>query len=218
MARVQNPIIGRASGSLGSTVFSTYLDRNVIKSKPIEVKPSNTPAQANQRALLKKISGIVRDLSASGSIAKRSARTGRNPKNTAKSALSGAIFARVSGVAPTREILAGGIALQGDGISHANPITVECSGTSDMFTATWQTEVPTGGSASDKVSFACFETVNGGVFHCTSSVLRSAGTAQFQAREGFVVSGRKYACFVMFDAADGLTFDNAYSVESIGGI
>lgn len=125
MARVQNPIVGRASGSLGNTVFLKYNDNNVIKSKPLEVKPSNTPAQANQRALLKKIAGLVRDLSASDSIAKRSARTGRNPKNTAKSALAKQIFARVTGTAPNRVLQPDGITLQGEGIS-AIPFFFSC--------------------------------------------------------------------------------------------
>lgn len=51
MAVVQNPIIGRAKGSLANTVFSTWKGQNVIKSKAISPTNPNTAAQQLQRNL-----------------------------------------------------------------------------------------------------------------------------------------------------------------------
>lgn len=49
MARVQNTLIGRASGSVGNIVFLTIKLFNVIRSKPISVSNPNTDFQKWQR-------------------------------------------------------------------------------------------------------------------------------------------------------------------------
>lgn len=49
MAIVQNGLIGRASGQYGGAVFYTNGGQNVIRSKPVQVAPSNTPRQVAQR-------------------------------------------------------------------------------------------------------------------------------------------------------------------------
>ena len=208
MARVQNPIIGRASGSFGNTVFLKYNDSNVIKSKPLEVKPSNTPAQANQRTLLKLVAGLVRDLSASGSIAKRSARTGRNPKNTAKSALAKQIFARVSGTAPDRALQPDGITLQGDGISAIPFPTVAINKTTGTFSTSWSPALPTGGKSTDMLSVALFNCKTGAVVIFNAYVNRNDELCSVQLDSLKGIPTDDWGAFLMFDSADGLTFDN----------
>lgn len=211
MARVQNPIIGRASGSFGNTVFLKYNDNNVIKSKPLEVKPSNTPAQANQRALLKLVAGLVRDLSASGSIAKRSARTGRNPKNTAKSALAKQIFAQVTGVSPDRALQPGGITLQGEGISAVPFYGVSVVKLTGTFSCDWSETLPTGGSVNDSLTVVLFNTKTGQVVILNTGEKRSAGSVSDQSDALKKILTPDWGAFIMFDSADGLTFDNCVS-------
>lgn len=46
---VQNPIIGRASGKLANAIFSKNYQKNIIRSKPIEVIDANSDAQKAQR-------------------------------------------------------------------------------------------------------------------------------------------------------------------------
>lgn len=53
MAIVQNPLINRASGAVGNSVFSKWKNRNVLKSKSINPYPSPTPAQVAARAIFK---------------------------------------------------------------------------------------------------------------------------------------------------------------------
>lgn len=53
MAIVQNPLINRASGAVGNSVFSKWKDRNVLKSKSINPYPSPSPAQVAARAIFK---------------------------------------------------------------------------------------------------------------------------------------------------------------------
>lgn len=49
MARVQNTLIGKSSGSVGGATFSTWKGINVLKSKAISVFNPKTQAQENQR-------------------------------------------------------------------------------------------------------------------------------------------------------------------------
>lgn len=52
MAITQNPLIGRASGAYGGTVFTTFFNKNVIKTKPVTVRNPKTAAQIAQRNLM----------------------------------------------------------------------------------------------------------------------------------------------------------------------
>ncbi len=67
MARVQNPIIGRASGKFGTGVFATLFGQNILRSLPVEVRNPRTPAQIAQRekfaagvAFIKKIYPFIK--------------------------------------------------------------------------------------------------------------------------------------------------------------
>lgn len=50
MAVVTNPLIGRASGSMGGATFSTWKGKNVLKDKATSVANPNTDAQQAQRS------------------------------------------------------------------------------------------------------------------------------------------------------------------------
>ena len=49
MARVQNTLIGKSSGSVGGATFSTWKGINVLKSKAITVANPKTVGQLTQR-------------------------------------------------------------------------------------------------------------------------------------------------------------------------
>lgn len=50
MAIVQNPIVGRSSGKLANVIFSKSYNKNVLRSKPIEVRDKKSTTQLTQRA------------------------------------------------------------------------------------------------------------------------------------------------------------------------
>lgn len=56
MAKVQNPVIGRAKGSAGGMTFNKTYDKNIMKAKPFEVKNPKTIAQVNQRVFFASVS------------------------------------------------------------------------------------------------------------------------------------------------------------------
>lgn len=59
MTKVQNPIIGRSRGSAGGMTFCKNLGKNVMRSKPFEVKNPKTTAQMMQRDFFAEVSKVV---------------------------------------------------------------------------------------------------------------------------------------------------------------
>lgn len=59
MAKVQNPVIGRAKGSAGGMTFSKVYDKNVMRAKAFEVSNPKTAAQTDQRDYFKSVSAQV---------------------------------------------------------------------------------------------------------------------------------------------------------------
>ncbi len=60
MAKVANVLIGKASGSVGGTTFSSWKGINVLKSKPTIVANPQTDAQMVQRAAMSYIVAVFR--------------------------------------------------------------------------------------------------------------------------------------------------------------
>ena len=49
MAIVQNPVTGTTRQTFGNAIFSKQFGKNTMRSKPLDVKRSNTPSQENHR-------------------------------------------------------------------------------------------------------------------------------------------------------------------------
>ena len=87
MAISQNPITGRMRQKMSNVVFSTVFGQNVVRSKPLTVRNPKTSAQVNHRDYFTKVVQLCKILKTVEGIAKRSSRTGRNPKMSAYSYL-----------------------------------------------------------------------------------------------------------------------------------
>lgn len=62
MAIVQNPVTGRTKKKFGTAVFSRYFDKNVMRTKPLEVKNPKTEGQVKQRNKFATIVSIVKQV------------------------------------------------------------------------------------------------------------------------------------------------------------
>lgn len=80
MAISQNPITGRMRQKMSNVVFSTVFSQNVVRSKPLTVRNPRTTGQVNHRDYFTKVVQLCKILKRVEGVAKRSARTGRNPK------------------------------------------------------------------------------------------------------------------------------------------
>ncbi|GEM_PF-2181617 len=87
MAISQNPITGRMRQKMSNVVFSTVFSQNVVRSKPLTVRNPKTTKQTNHRAYFTKVVELCKILKTVEGVAKRSSRTGRNPKMSAYSYL-----------------------------------------------------------------------------------------------------------------------------------
>jgi len=87
MAISQNPITGRMRQKMSNVVFSTVFSQNVVRSKPLTVRNPRTTGQVNHRDYFTKVVQLCKILKTVEGVAKRSSRTGRNPKMSAYSYL-----------------------------------------------------------------------------------------------------------------------------------
>jgi len=87
MAISQNPITGRMRQKMSNVVFSTVFSQNVVRSKPLTVRNPRTTGQVNHRDYFTKVVQLCKILKKVEGVAKRSSRTGRNPKMSAYSYL-----------------------------------------------------------------------------------------------------------------------------------
>jgi len=87
MAISQNPITGRMRQKMSNVVFSTVFGQNVVRSKPLTVRNPRTTGQVNHRDYFTKVVQLCKILKTVEGVAKRSSRTGRNPKMSAYSYL-----------------------------------------------------------------------------------------------------------------------------------
>jgi len=87
MAISQNPITGRMRQKMSNVVFSTVFSQNVVRSKPLTVRNPRTTGQVNHRDYFTKVVQLCKILKRVEGVAKRSSRTGRNPKMSAYSYL-----------------------------------------------------------------------------------------------------------------------------------
>lgn len=62
MAIIQNPLIGRGKGKMGNAIFTKMYDKNVLRSKPIEVYNPRTAKQMKQRGLFKATTSLASQL------------------------------------------------------------------------------------------------------------------------------------------------------------
>ena len=87
MAISQNPITGRMRQKMSNVVFSTVFSQNVVRSKPLTVRNPKTAKQTKHREYFTKVVQLCKILKTDEGVAKRSSRTGRNPKMSAYSYL-----------------------------------------------------------------------------------------------------------------------------------
>lgn len=209
--KTQNPFTGRSSGSLANVTASSYLGQNILKSKPLEVRNPKSDKQVNVRNVLALAAALGKSLSANSGIAKRSARTGRNTQKTARTALLSAILAKKNGVAPDLRLSSAGISLQGAGINAQEGITASMNHTTRLLEVRWSNIVPFGGSAHDIASVALFNLDTGKVISFVTSDPRSDCELSTQTIDPSFFGSENYGLFLMFDSADGLSYDAVVS-------
>lgn len=210
--KVQNPFTGRSKGSLANVTATTYVGQNILKSKPLEVRNPKTEKQLNIREVFAQATKSAKLLSSTTSIAKRSARTGRNTSKTARTALNAAILATREGVAPDFRLSFSGINLQGNGIGATTPSFFSVDVSDRQVNVTWPANVPVGGALSDIASVVVLNVTQQKVYAINNAETRASGTVSETLPTNFVSVGDQCVIFLCFDSDSGTSYDAVSSV------
>lgn len=151
MAKTQNTLIGRSSGSVGGATFSTWKGINVLKSKPLTVANPRTRAQLNTRemfaalvALYRSIAGIVKVGFASQAVKKSEFNAFLS--NAMKVGLPIQIGTSFLDWADMQDFLAAKGSMGKTNFAIPTAVAGE-----DFITVAWSGPFPVGGSNSDEV-------------------------------------------------------------------
>lgn len=148
MARVQNTLIGKSSGSVGGATFSTWKGINVLKSKAISVFNPKTQAQENQRQRMALLVAFFRTASSAINIGFQKLAVKKSAYNAFIQA--NLIPANFTGVAPNMELEVGFLTLSKGTILPTVITSMTNTAASANVIVNWDgNDVPVGGSADD---------------------------------------------------------------------
>ncbi len=148
MARVQNVLIGKASGSIGNATFSSWKGINVLKSKAIQVANPRTDGQVRQRNRLTVMVAFFRLVSAAVALGFREGAIKMSEYNA---------FIRENVVNGTQivngndaRLVAENILISKGSMGVTQVLTATVGDVAEDFEVTWDGDnIPVGGSASD---------------------------------------------------------------------
>ena len=199
MTKIQNPIIGRARGSAGGMTFAKNYDKNVMRSKPFEVKNPKTQGQTTQRTYFAVLSGLVATFTAEHL---RTLFPNMPKAMSRRNALSKQLAEDVS--------IAGNV----KSIDFANINTIGNAGTMDFGTTTCSqvgTTISVGLDAAVRTNtmvnnnIFCVALVNetlGEIAMPTNAALVSVGTLSIDAPNGWLATHALHAIPLVLDSKD----------------
>lgn len=214
MARVQNVLIGRASGSVGNATFSTWKGINVLKAKAESVAQPNTPAQQGQKNRMTLIVSVYRLIAAVILFGYKEQAIKKSEYNAFVSDnIMDAIDLDGSQVAtmdyPNLSVSKGTI-----GDTAITSIASEVG--SDLIVMNFDSSlIPVGGNANDTVFGVIYNETTGDWAYTTNNDIRGNGEAAVVFANGITVSDSCH-CYLFFYGADGgASSDSVYQAFTV---
>ena len=200
MAISQNPITGRMRQKMSNVVFSTVFSQNVVRSKPLTVRNPRTTGQVNHRDYFTKVVQLCKILKTVEGIAKRSSRTGRNPKMSAYSYLiKGFMNAEDRTSAPYKPIWQNVDIGPGD----IGPATFTTNIDSGSLYLDWNyTNLPMNASANDILVCVLIDWENLEWYIDPAAMKRYEGSNEFVLSDGFTNVNTPKAVIAFFISPD----------------
>lgn len=209
MAIIQNPIIGRAKNQAGNMVFTTIYGQNVLKAKPISVRNPNTDLQQHSRGIMTSAVQVAKRLRLIEGVAKRSSRTGRNPKMSAYSYIVKSILANCSGQGLLRKINMAGIDL---GPGDIPPTTISLEYNSNTLLISWPiTDLASSQLGTDIPILAVADFATGNVTSSELSNDRSEGGINIENFKTMYSDLTQVAIFIFFKNVAGTKWSTELS-------
>jgi hypothetical protein len=184
MAIVQNPIVGRSSGKFANAIFSKNYQKNIIRSKPIEVRDAKSTAQLNQRQAFKVIQTLMSALLPV-------VRIGFLGIATDKSAFSHAMKVNLpealTGTAGAKTIDPSKLELSSGTLAQLQNVTWDRT-SADTLTITWDTTLPTFENSNDeKVNLILFDPITGISEYSINATTRDTGSLTYTISDAMKV-------------------------------
>lgn len=174
MARVQNTLIGKSSGSVGGATFSTWKGINVLKSKAVTVANPQTQLQQNQRNRMSLLVAMFRGVAGALNIGYSKLATEMSAYNAFIKA--NLLPANFGGTAPSMTLTYANL-LTAKGTVGATPITA-VTGTNASYNVavTWDNVLAPIGSSVDDIAVAAVYNATKDVWGYIATQARSTGT------------------------------------------
>ncbi|MGB5802611.1 MAG: DUF6266 family protein [Vibrio anguillarum] len=212
MAKVQNTLIGRASGSVGGSTFTTWKGINVLKSKAVSVANPRTLGQVSQRSRLSVMVAIYRLLAEIITIGFKTRAIGKSAYNAFTSSnILDATTVDAQGVAsvnyPNLKLALGTMgSLQIDGVTAG-------AGQSQCEVEFDDSASPIGSNINDLAYMVAYN-VRLNEWIASSGTARSNGTADANFSANILAGDtiHTYLFFKSFDSAD--VCDSVYAVHT----
>lgn len=199
MARVQNTLIGKSSGSVGGATFSTWKGINVLKSKAISVANPQTVPQQTQRNRLTLMVSIYRLIALAISVGFKNLAIGQSEYNAFIS--ENIQDATQVGVAPAVSLEPSSLLTAKGTIGLMSAVTVSGNDGEGNATINWDgTETPVGSNAND-VAYGVVYNATQDVWGVESGALRSAD-AQTVEMPANLATGDVLHAYLFFKAFD----------------
>ena len=210
MARVQNTLIGRSSGSVGEVVFLTWKHINVTRSKPTSVANPDTLPQQKTRNKFLRLQQYFKQLKPLVNVGFKGYARKKSPNNIFyQENVNSSITTSPSG----NVIFTPSIFKISKGSLLATPIisVIRYAGAQELI-FTWPTDLQANQSADDIVK-VCAYTGSGNVFSILdSSVIRSAGTITLPLVTNPNPIFSMYAWMFFVNSKSGKVSDSVYRI------
>lgn len=174
MARVQNTLIGKSSGSVGGATFSSWKGINVLKSKAVTVGNPKTQLQRNQRNRMTLLVAMFRGVAGALNIGYSKLANEMSAYNAFIKA--NLLAANFSGAAPAMSLIFANL-LTAKGTIGITPLaTITGTNASANVPVTWNSaDAPLGSTVND-IAVAAVYNETQDVWGYIASAARSTGT------------------------------------------
>lgn len=212
MAKVQNTLIGRASGSVGGATFTTWKGINVLKSKPESVANPKTLGQRSQRSRMSVMVAIYRLLASIITVGFKTRAIGKSAYNA---------FVSQNIVNATTVDNTGGAFINYPelkfslGTIGAIPIaSIVVNPSSTVATVAWDNSLAPVGSNPDDIAFGVLYNANTKKWVQSVNSTRAVGSITFQL-DTQIIDGDDFHCYLAFKSADDAdTSDSVYQSQT----
>ena len=197
MAKTQNTLIGRSSGSVGGATFSTWKGINVLKSKPLTVANPRTAAQTTTRNMFSAIVLLYRTIA---TIVKTGFNSQAIKKSEFNAFLSDAMRAGLPIQVGTSLLdwadYQDFLVAKGS-MGKTEQDTPNATIGDDTITINWPSTLGLGQASTDKAYAVVIDETGAAQGFSNGAVSRSASSAAISIQRT-VAAGQKYHCYLFF--------------------